>query len=88
MSDFHKFSDEFEVGNKVECVDADTFLQPARSYLTNRAGTVINVYPSSRPDEFYCGQINKVNVLWGKRNGRGKEREIMMYPCDLRIIEP
>ena len=79
-------SDDFEVGQLVECVSAETFLQPERGYLTGRSGTVVKIFPRSRTDNFYCGQINKVKVLWGKRNGRGKEKEMTMYPRDLEII--
>lgn len=79
-------SDDFEIGQQVRCLDTETFLQPTRSYLADRVGTVIKIFPRSRPDNFYCGQINKVKVLWGKRNGRGKEKEMTMHPRDLEII--
>ena len=82
----HKRSEEFIIGQRVSCVDPDEFLQPTRNYLKDRTGVVTKVYPPERPDEYYCGLINQVRVLWGKRGGRGKEKEITMYPRDLIIV--
>jgi hypothetical protein len=80
-------SEEFQIGQEVECLNTETFLEPMRSYLRDRKGIVTNVYPSVRPDNFYCGRINQVRILWGKRNGRGKEKEIAMQPRDLKIVD-
>lgn len=79
-------SDEFQIGQKVECADAEVFLQPSRSYLADREGVVIKIYPSRRPDDFYCGPINQVKILWLKRNGCGKEKEMTMHPRDLKLV--
>lgn len=79
-------SDDFEVGQQVLCANPEKFLQPERSYLAGRRGTVVKVFPHERPDDFYCGPIGQVKVLWGKRNGRGKEKEINMRPRDLIFI--
>jgi hypothetical protein len=79
-------SEDFEVGQQVVCVDPDKFLQPRRNYLRDRVGTVIKVYPAERPGPQYCGWTNCVSVLWGKRNGRGKEQEILMRPRDITLV--
>lgn len=78
-------SEEFQVGQIVTCRDPDRFLQPFRSYLKDRQGTVQRVYPARRPDDQYCGPVNKVAVLWAKRNGRGKEQELIMSPKHLEL---
>lgn len=84
---FKTSSEDFHIGQKVVCRDPDVFLQPLRSYLKDRTGTVERVYPATRPDEYYCGQVNKVSVRWGKRNGRGKERVELMRPRDILPVE-
>jgi len=76
-------SEDFEVGQVVTCKDPECFLQPFRSYLKGRQGTVEKVYPARRPDDQYCGPVNQVEVLWAKRNGRGKEQRVIMHPRDL-----
>lgn len=77
-------SADFKVGQVVRCADPEVFLQPLRNYLKDREGTVEKVLPVVRPDDYYCGHINKVVVKWGKRNGRGKERTEMMDPRDIQ----
>jgi hypothetical protein len=78
-------SEDFEVGQVVTCKDPGCFLQPLRSYLKDRQGTVQRVYPARRPDDRYCGPVNQVSVLWAKRNGRGKEQNITMHARDLTL---
>ena len=81
-----KTSADFEVGQVVRCRDPEIYLQPLRDYLKNREGVVERVLPVVRPDEYYCGHVNKVVVKWGKRNGRGKERSEMMDPRDIELV--
>jgi hypothetical protein len=81
-------STDFHVGQIVTCADPEIFLMPLREYLKGRTGVVTEVFPAVRPDEFYCGAINKLCVKWGKRNNRGKEKEIRMYPSDLNPYPP
>lgn len=81
-------STDFHVGQVVTCSDPEAFLMPLRGYLKDRMGVVTEVFPSVRPNEFYCGAINQLHVKWGKRNNRGKEKEIRMYPADVIPYPP
>ena len=84
-----KTSADFEVGQRVKCIDPEQFLSATAKYLANRVGTVSSVTPPARTRDLenYCGHINKVFVLWHKRNGRGKEQQMMMSPGDIQVIE-
>jgi hypothetical protein len=85
MSAPRKVSTDFTVGQVVKCPDPKAFLSPLDKYLTDRTGVVLEVFPVNRPNANYCGPTNSVSVLWGKRNGRGKEKEMTMQARD---VEP
>jgi len=78
-------SEDFKIGQTVSCAEPEGFLQPLRDYLKGRTGVVKRIFPKERPDKNYCGHVNQVEILWGKRNGRGKEKLIRMHPRDLRL---
>jgi len=81
-----KTSDDFKVGDVVMCPCPEHFLSATAKFLTGREGVVIRSFPVKVPDPYYCGHTNKVVVKWGKRNGRGKEKEMMLSPWDVEIV--
>jgi hypothetical protein len=79
-------AEDFSVGQEVVCVHPDKFIASMCSYLKNRTGVILKVWPSDAPmDTAMCR--NKVSVLWQKRNGRGVEKSMIMHPSDLEPKE-
>lgn len=76
-------STDFRVGQVVICPTPDAFVSEVRKYLDGREGIVIEVYPVTRPNEQYCGHVNKVKVMWKRRNRRGKEKVMLMMPTHI-----
>jgi len=76
-------STDFHVGQPVFCKDPKAYVGNIGRYLEGKTGVVEEVYPATRPDPNYCGQINRVAVRWLKKGNRGKERRILMSPHDI-----
>lgn len=88
-------SADFKVGMRVRVPDEliSSFLTGFGNKIKNREGLVVWVskYSSreeAREDKFYSSHVNKVQVKFLKRNGRGKEFTEMMFPNDLEILPP
>lgn len=83
-----KRSDEFQLGQKVVVPqkELDSFVVAFRKKIENRVGVVTKVFPAESPcRKTYCSLVNKLDVEWQKRNGRGKVFREIMSPRD---IEP
>lgn len=86
-------SADFAVGMRVRVPDEliGSFMSGFGNKIKNREGLVVWVskYSSreeAREDKFYSSHVNKVQVKFLKRNGRGKEFTEMMFPNDLEIL--
>lgn len=78
--DRSKKAEDFHVGQEVICVRPEEFVSSVASYLRNRTGIVKQVLPSNGE---WPMRKNAVRVLWQKRNGRGKEKSMLMHPYDI-----
>lgn len=74
-----KKAEDFHVGQQVTCARLESFPSSLASYLRDRVGIVKKISPSG----FGWPTGNRVQVLWQKRNGRGKEKSMVMHPEDL-----
>lgn len=72
-------AEDFHVGQKVVVPKPEDFVGPVCAYLKDRVGVVTVVWPSTG-DRDTALRRNQVQVLWGKRNGRGKEKSMIMGP--------
>lgn len=86
-------SSDFKVGSRVRVPDeiAQTYIKSFGDKIKEREGVVmwVSKYDSTeeaRKDKFYSSHVNKVQVKFLKRNGRGKEFTEMMFPNDLVIL--
>lgn len=76
-------AEDFHLGQEVMVEDADSFISSMATYLKGRIGVVTHIWPSDTPRDSPIRK-NQVRVKWGKRNGRGVEKEMLMSPRDLR----
>lgn len=77
-----RVAEDFHVGQKVKVEDSSVFISEVANYVRDRVGTVAEVWPSDTPRDSPMRR-NQLRVKWGKRNGRGKEKEMVMQPRDL-----
>lgn len=74
-----RMAEDFHVGQKVMVKDADIFIWEVANYVRGRVGTVIKVWPSNTPRDSLMRK-NQLSIKWDKRNGRGKEKVMVMHP--------
>jgi len=80
----NKKAEDFKEGDLVVCANPGSFLSARAAYLANRIGVVKKSVPIIPGDRETMWQ-GRVLVLWGKRNGRGKESQDWMFPNDLEL---
>lgn len=75
-------AEDFHVGQDVVVEDAEAFISSVANYLKGRTGVVVEIWPSDTPRDSPMRK-NQLRVKWGKRNGRGVEKEMVMHPRNL-----
>lgn len=82
-----RVAEDFHIGQKVMVKDASVFISEVANYVRGRVGTVMELWPSDAPRDSLMMR-NQLRVKWGKRNGRGKEKDMIMQPRDLLPAAP
>lgn len=86
-------SSDFKVGMRVKVREDQLsgYLPTFAQKVQNREALVLWVskydnYEDARKDRFYAGHVNRIQIEFQKRNGRGKPFKEMMVAGDFEII--